>query len=461
MDSAKHAPWSAVERAPAPRRPVRLLLGVGLLLALATCPHSARADDAPPPPPLPSPLEALFLPLKERLQATTLPPFIKDTDLKVNFRSYYFNRINPNDTQNEAWAFGGWIGYRSGWLLDTFAMGATMYGSAALYAPEDKDGTLLLKPGQEGYYVPGEAWGALRYQDYALLKGYRQKVDQTYINPQDNRMTPNTFQGVTLGGKVDWVQYLGGFLWEIKPRNADEFISMSQKAGAREDRDDGVGLFGVRLTPVEGLRIDVSNQYGVNTFNTFYAEADYLRPLTDDWKLRVGVQFTDQRAVGDALLPAARGQFYWTTQAGGARVQAIYRDLTLTGAFSITGAGNTVQTPWGSYPGYLSMIDQDFDRAGEKAILVGAAYDLRGLIQGLSGNVNFVWGWDAITPSTGRKAPNQAEYDFTVDYRPAFERPFFLKGLWFRARAAILDQQDAKTLGYQFRLIANWERDLI
>jgi hypothetical protein len=340
-------------------------------------------------------------------------------------------------------------------------MGATLYGSAALYAPEDKDGTLLLKSGQEGYYVPGEAWGALRYQDYALLKGYRQKVDQTYINPQDNRMTPNTFQGVTLGGKVAWVQYLGGFLWEIKPRNADEFISMSQKAGVRGESDDGVGLFGVRLTPLDGLRIDVSNQYGVNTFNTFYAEADYLRPLTGDWKLRVGVQFTDQRAVGDALLPAAGGQFHWATQAGGARVQAIYRDLTLTGAFSITGAGNTIQTPWGSFPGYLSMIDQDFDRAGEKAVLVGAAYDFKALVQGLSGNFNLVWGWDAINPSTGRKAPNQAEYDVTVDYRPAFERPFFLKGLWFRARAAILDQQDGKTLGYQFRLIANWERDLI
>jgi hypothetical protein len=35
-----------------------------------------------------------------------------------------------------------------------------------------------------------------------------------------------------------------------------------------------------------------------------------------------------------------------------------------------------------------------------------------------------------------------------------------LRGIWFRARAAILDQQDAKTLGYQFRIIINWERDL-
>jgi hypothetical protein len=440
------------------RSRVPLVLGLTLLVISAAGREPASAEDAPPPPPQPTPLEALFIPLKELI--APLPPFLGDTDVKVTFRTYYFNRVKPDDTKNEAWAFGGWITYQSGWLLDTFAMGATLYGSAPLYAPADKDGTLLLKPGQQGYYVPGQAWGALRYQDYALLKGYRQLVTQTYINPQDNRMTPNTFQGVTLGGTASWVQYLGGFVWEIKPRNADEFISMSRQAGAPEDSDDGVGLFGVRLTPLEGLRIDLSNQYGVNTFNTAYVEADYLRPLTQDWKLRLGVQFTDQRAVGDALLPEASGTSHWATQAGGARIQAIYRDLVLTGAFSFTGSGNNIQTPWGSFPGYLSSIELDFNRAREKAVLVGAAYDFKGLVTGLYAHSHLVWGWDAINPSTGTRAPNRAEYDLTVDYRPPFPVPV-IQGIWFRARAAIVDEQDAKRLGYQFRLIVNWERDLI
>ena len=322
------------------------------------------------------------------------------------------------------------------------------------------DGTLLLKPGQNGYYVPGEAWGASPYRDYALLKGYRRLVDQTYINPQDNRMTPNTFEGLTLGGTVGWVQYLGGFLWNIKTRNSDEFVAMSSAAGVK-GQHDGVGLAGVRLTPVKDLRIDVSNQYGVNMFNTIYAEADYLHPLSEDWKLRLGAQFTDQRAVGDGPLAKADGK-YWVTQAGGARVQLSYRDLTLTAAFSITGAGNTIQNPWGSFPGYLSMIDQNFDRAQEKAWLIGAAYDFSKLLTpGLSANVNLAWGVDAISPSTRKAAPNQAEYNLTADYRLPKGAPAFLQGLWFRARGAILDQQDAKTLGYQFRLILNWERDVI
>ena len=416
----------------------------------------AFAEDAPRPPLAPV-FERLFPQLKDKV--ASLPPFLRDTDLSLHLRTYYFNRTTPDGTENEASALGGWLSYRSGWLLDTFGIGATLYGSAPLYAPEDRDGTLLLKPGQEGYYVPGEAWGAFRYHDYALLKGYRQLLDQSYINAHDGRMTPNTFEAVTLGGKVGWVEYLTGFLWNIKPRNSDTFVSMISAAGAKKNHD-GVGLAGVGLTPVKDLKINVSNQYGVNSFNTVYADVDYLHPLNEDWKLRLGAQITDQRAVGDALVANAADR-YWATQVGGARVQVIYRELTLTGAFSITGSGNTIQAPWGSYPGYVSLIDQDFDRASEKAWLIGAAYDFSKLLTpGLSANLNLAWGRDAINPATRADAPNQAEYDLTVDYRPPWLKPTPLRGLWFRARGAILDQEDAKKLGYQFRLTVNWEMDL-
>src|SRR5215472_5103259 len=380
-------------RGPNERRRCRGL-GLALLLGTVAWAGSVCAEDAPPPPPAP-PLERLFAPVRDALADTT--PFLRDTDLKIHFRSYYFNRETPSGSQNEAWTFGGWLSYRSGWLLDTFGIGATFYGSAPLYAPEDKDGTTLLKTGQEGYYVIGEAYGALRYQDYALFKGYRQLVDQSYINPQDNRMTPNTFEGVTLSGKVDFVQYLTGYLWKIKPRNADKFVSMSEQAGATGS-DDGVILGGVRLTPLAGLRLDLTEQYGVNTFNTVYVEGEYLLPLDQDWKLRFGAQFTDQRAVGDELVANAAAKD-WNTQAGGARIQAIWRDLTLTAGFSITASGNTIQTPWGSFPGYLSLIQQDFDQANEKAWLVGLAHDFsKTVTPGLSVNFNFAWGTGAINP---------------------------------------------------------------
>jgi hypothetical protein len=326
-----------------------------LLIVCGTWAGLVSAEDAPPPPSGP-PLERLFGPVREQLEASSLPPFLRDMDLRVHFRTYYFNRMKPDDSKNEALATGGWLSLQSGWLFDTFAMGATLYGSAPLYAPDDRDGTLLLKPGQEGYYVPGEAWGAVRYKDYALLKGYRQLVDQGYINPQDSRMTPNTFEAVTVGGKVGWLQYLAGYLWNIKTRNSDDFVAMSSAAGVK-GQHDGVGLVGVRLTPREDLKIDVSNQYGIDMFNTLYAEATYLHRLTEDWQLRVGLQITDQRAVGHKDVPGTVEKF-WTTQTGGVRVQAIFRELTLTGAFSVTGGEQPSRVH-----GELSRLPLD-DRSG-------------------------------------------------------------------------------------------------
>ncbi len=454
-------PRLLLSRRTAQMRLPRACLALALVFALLTSVRPAAAEDAPPPPPAPPlpPIVRLFVPLRDAMK--DLPPFLRDTDLKLHFRSYYFDRKNPEGgANNEAWTFGGWASYKSGWLFDVFGVGATFFGSAPLYAPDDKDGTLLLKPGQKGYSVFGEAYAALRYHDYVLVKGYRQIVNQAYINAIDNRMTPNTFEGITAVGKVDVVQYFAGYLSKIKPRNQDKFVFMSQQAGA-VGSDDGVILGSVRVTPLAGLLIDVAEQYGINTFNTVYLEGAYLVPLDANWKLRLGAQFTDQRAVGDMLVANA-AKTNWSTQQEGVRVQALLRDqlLTLTSAFSITGSGNSIQFPWGYTPNYVLMMDRDFNRANEKAVLFGAACDFSTLVaQGLSGNFNVAAGWDAINPRTGASAPDQREYDVTFDFRPPWRRPAFIQGWWLRVRGGILDQEGDR-LGWQVRLLLNWERDL-
>jgi len=434
-------------------RRCRSLLRLALLLGAVAWAGSAAAEDPPVPP-----LVRLFAPLKEAMKP--LPPFLRDTDLQVHFRSYYLTRENPDGTENEAWAFGGWLGYRSGWLLDTFGIGATLYGSAPLYAPDDKDGTLLLQAGQEGYYVLGEAYAALRYGRLALLKGYRQEVTQGYINLEDNRMTPNTFEGITLGGRVGPVVYLGGYLWKMKSRNADTFRYMSEEAGVAGS-EDGVALFGVRFAPLPGLQIDLSEQYGVNTFNTVFADVDYVQALGKELTLILRGQYSDQRAVGDARLTSSAFKG-WETYNVSAKAGLAYRDLTVTVGGSLTGPGHTVQAPWGKFPGYLSLIQEEFQRANEKAVLVGAAYDFSRLITpGFSAFVNVAWGWDAIDPKTRKAAPDQTEYDFTVDYRPGWLKPAVFQGMWLRVQGIILDQQGADQLGWQVRVILSWERDLL
>jgi outer membrane porin, OprD family len=397
-------------------------------------------------------LETAFPRLREGM--STLPPFIRDTDLNVRFRTFYFNRQSDDDTASEAWAAGGWIQYASGWLFDTFAMGATYYTSQPLYTPDTRLGTLLLTPDHDAIGVFGEAWGALRYKEYALLKGYRQRIDDGYVNSQDNRMVPNTFQAVTLSGKFDWLRYNLGYVWDIKPRDSNDFISMSRQAGAARGSDEGLILTSLSATPIKDLLLYGGNFYGQETFNTVFGKGEYSHAFTPDLKLQVGVQFTDQRSVGDELLND------FTTWNVGAGARVLWRGLSVGVATHFTSDEAAIRSPWGSWPGYLSLQVTDFNRANEKAFGVGVKYDFGGTllpfqVPGLSVHLLYGQGNDRIDPTTDRHQPNTHEGNLDIVYNvPA------AKGLSLRFRNAYVGRGNSAVLK-EFRLIINYELDLL
>ena len=106
---------------------------------------------------------------------------------------------------------------------------------------------------------------------------------------------------------------------------------------------------------------------------------------------------------------------------------------------------------WGGYPGYLSLIHKDFNRAGEDAWLIGLSYDFSRLgLPGLSAFTNFASG---NTPDSGSRASyDQKEFDLTVDYRFSDA----LEGLWIRARTAHVDQDGDGEDSQDYRLIVNY-----
>jgi hypothetical protein len=389
--------------------------------------------------------QTLFPPLKEALG--TQPPFLRDTELRLHFRTYYLLRNRLDDSENEAWAAGGWLRYRSGWLLDVFRIGATLYTSQPLYAPADRDGTGLLAPGQEGYTVLGEAYATLRYGAHRVT-GYRQAFDTPYVNRDDSRMTPNTFEGVTLFGKARWLEYGLGYLTAMKPRNADTFMPMGEAAGV-PGGDQGLAFASLRIEPRKGFSIGAINYFVKDVINIAYAETDYVWRVGPEVTLTLGAQFTDQRSVGDDLLTGAA----FDTQVGGARIALGYAGAILTLAFSTTSTGADVQSPFGGYPGYLSLMEQDFNRAGEDAWGVGLAYDFGRLgLPGLSAFVNVAQGTGARDPTTGQPRSNAREFDLTVDYRVTTKG--WLDGLWLRLRGAVL--KEGGNTQTEIRLILNY-----
>jgi hypothetical protein len=400
---------------------------------------------APPPPGLLRPAFGLCYP------NPCVSPFFTDTDIRLHLRTFYFDRHNPNQSINEAWAGGGWLQYTSGWLNDVFQIGATGYTSQPLYAPDSRDGTSLLAPGQDAITVLGQAYARLRYCDRAILTAYRQSVNDGYVGPQDNRMIPNTFEGVTLRGTLGSIDYDIGYLWDMKPRNSEKFISMSQQAGVAGS-DDGLEFGSLKWTPNSCWEVFAGDYYTPDVFNTAYAYAKHTRRLGGYAEGNFGVQYTDQRSVGNESL----GSFNTWNAGIGARV--IWDSgLTLGAAFHTTADEAGIRSPYGSWPGYLSLIETDFDRAGEQAFGVGLKYDFgkRLCAPGLLGVLAYARGVNRRDPATGSHLSDTDEFDLDVTY----DIPS-VKGLQVRFRNAYVKAGGPDT-GYQFRLILNWEIDLL
>jgi hypothetical protein len=384
-----------------------------------------------------------------RKRVAKAPSFWRDSRLYLRPRSYYFERQREGAPDSLAAAYGGWLGFRSGTWRDRVSIDAALYTTQRAYGPDDKDGTGLLAEGQEGFWVLGEASADVTLTDRLSARLYRQTFNLPYLNRNDGRMVPNTFEAYTLRKRpADGWALLAAHVRQMKTRTSDDFVSMSEAAGfADEDKPLTVGA--VSFEPGPGLSAGATWQYSWDFMQTWYAEVDWLINTGGALDIRLGAQYTGQESVGDEI----GGDF--DTHVYGGKIAAGIRGTILTLAYTSTGDFH-VRNPYGGYPGYLSLMVSGFNRAEEDGFLVGLSCDFGQFgLRGLSGFVNYAEG---DTPDDGpRASPDQRELDLTIDYRlPAS----LLKGLWLRGRAAFLDRDDDVPGGgdiTDYRVILNYE----
>jgi outer membrane porin, OprD family len=377
----------------------------------------------------------------------------RDSEVTLHLRSYYFDRLNPGDVTNAAWAIGGWAGYRTGWIGDVLRFGVVGYTSQKLWGPVDKDGSGLLAPGQEPYSVIGEAYASLKLWDQVLTGG-RFQVNQPEINPTDNRMTPITYSGGNLAGTLAGLSYYAAYLNATKPKDSEDFIDFVAAAKINSPASEPLYLFGLAGAPQKDLFWQFSSYYVPNVLNSNYADVAWLMPLDEQYRLRMGAQAMYQSSVGEHLLDGSS----FSTWSGGLKADLLRGGATATLAYQQTGSGSAYQTPYSGWAGYTYMIVKSFNQAGMKAWLLSGTYDFAEQnLPGLALNAAAVYGWDAINASTGAAQPNWTEYDLTLDYRfsakqwPEWARPF-----WIRARAAYVDMRSDGDI-QDYRVIVNYE----
>jgi hypothetical protein len=410
--------------------------------------------------------------LEKRRQA------LKDTKFEFNFRTFYLDRDKFDDAESQAWAIGGWLGVKSGYFLDHIAFGATVYTSNPIYAPDDRDGTLLLAPGQNGYTVLGEFYAELRIvKDVGITVGAK-GYDTPFINRNDTRMTPNTFEAVVLQGRTELgtsssddnvtadgvglskdgkevappaptpaqdvaaIKYRLGYFYKIKERNGTHFVSMAEDAGADVER--GVWAAGA-LYEKGKFSIGAIDYYSQDIINIAYGESKLELPLADDWKVKFAGQYVDQASVGENLLQ----DHSFSGHQFGLKVELPIGKALFTTAFTHAWGNANLQNPWSGYPGYTSVQVQDFNRAGESAFLLRAGYDFP-WVDGLSAYALAVFGTDPDSASQYR----QNEFDFNLQWGP---KEGVLKGLSLRLRYAVVQQfgGDVDNLT-DFRAICNY-----
>jgi hypothetical protein len=375
---------------------------------------------------------------------------IKDTKADIQFRSMYFDRDKFDSSESTAWGLGGYVGFKTGYFRDRIAFGATGYTSQSLYAPEGKGGTGVLTSDQHGYAVVGEAYAQFLVTEGINFDVGRKIINSPYINKNDTRMTPNTFQTAILQGVIgnanefgEW-RFGAGYVDKIKEKTSERFIPMSEVAGAQDGIDRGVYVLGANYKR-GGLSIGAVDYYSDDIINIFYTEAKYTWPLKDKVDLLLAMQYSDQGSTGDELLT---GSDFSANQFGVKAELAIHRAVFST-SWTTNGDDTDLRSPWGGIPSYNSVQVQDFNRAGEDAFMLRASYKFKA-VEGLSAYALWVNGSQPTNPSQSA----QDEYDFNLQWAASSGS---LKGFSVRARYAIVTQDMGGPDLQDFRLIFTYD----
>ena len=441
--------------------PTRSIVAVAVLLGALSASAAERELDSDPAPSSAREIETsiqrafprftrrqpVFPRIRQQLEK--LSPFFADTQIEARFRSYYLRKDRTTDSVNEAWAMGGSVHYHSGWLADAFAAELEGFSSQPIIADHDRGGTLLLAPIQDGYSALGIANGKLRHRGL-VLTGYRQYLDLPYLNRQDSRMTPNTFESLTLAKPEGKLRFGAGYTWNIKRRNSDEFVSMTEVLGL--DKKRGLATGGVVWDPDEDFHIGAVAGVLPDVYAGIYAELGFVRDFANQIEARIDSQFTYRHTFGDELLDDDPAEV-WNL---GIRSSASLGGALVRLGFSVTSPDGTVNSRFGSNPSYVDLMQRAFNLPDEKAILASVSYDFAGVgVDGLQVIANFVAGFEGKTES-GRR--DSQEIDLTLDYRI---KRGLLESFWLRVRGSFLTDNATDRDGTDFRVIVRYDFPVI
>lgn len=376
------------------------------------------------------------------------PPWIRDANFDLNLRAYDFERHSSISTSNEAFALGGEAMVETGHIADFVRIGAGYHFSKGVDAPTPLAApTGLVSTDGGDISVLSSAFVKLGHDDRMAGWLGRHPFNLPYVNRNDSRMIPVTHEAYVLGRIGTARDWAIGHFSKIKPWGSEEFVPMSEAAGAL-GTDKGVSALGTDISIGEDTNVFVLVLQGWDTFSTYYAEGNWWMRGFGERELKFGAQYTRQASVGEQLV----GDF--DTSLLGLKVTAGFGSLHTRLSYTQSGRDAGLRSPWGGSPNYNEMMLESFSRAGERAWRL--AMTLTGTPWGRpewSGDVSIGHGYDARRDGALEGLSSVNEVDLTIDYRPQ-SAP--LNGLWLRVRYAQSEFADDVTRR-NLRVIVNYK----
>jgi outer membrane porin, OprD family len=417
------------------------------LLFLAGFVTSARAqdylfDDNEPPKQagnLPTPFSVRETPGRTgTLRSLSSEPFIHDTVFRLQPRFYYRSVRNSLGVQ-DTFAGGGALGITTGWWREFLQIGATGYTTQPLVAVKTNNRSGLVNTDGEGFFTLGQAWLRLKGGP-ATATLYRQTLNLPFINMNDARMIPNTFEAYQVDTRPwEIVRFNAGHITQMKARDTPDFVPMSEIAGAPQV-DRGTTFAGFILGSETDSYLGAGSDITWDLFASTYAQAGHTWRIAPEFEVRGDVQFADQRSTGAAYI----GDF--STQLYGARLATSYGGAVLTFSYTRTAEGSDLLNPYGADPAFNMLMISDFALDGEQSFGPNLSYHFSKI--GLPGITAFASYVQGVLPADNWERELNATMDCRITEGP-------LQNLWLRLRYAH-NESSWRAPIEDFRVILNY-----
>ena len=358
---------------------------------------------------------------------------------KAKVRSYYlFQDLSPNI--KEALALGGSLSWSPSIVSEHITGRVTLATSQKIYGQLDRDGTMLLKPGQEGFAVLQEYALQFKKNKFLMNIGARE-MNNPLLNTSDVRMLPATHRGIDINYLFKEDSYISfGVFDQIKWINSDRFYDLYEFAGF--DRNELVWGSANRYK-TDKMAFGFYYLFAKDYYHGLYTE--YYREFSVRNKpIKLGFQYMHENDLGDGI----GGDFNFN-------MIGTKLDFSIYGIKSFIGythvlSEDKAQEKWSIMPYYNMMIFNFFNRPKEQSVKLGVILELSEVLK-LYPNIGF-----GFTPNNGVVAsPNQQEYNLTFDYT-------FLKDFNLKVRGAFVHQNSIRNLDFyakdivDFRIILNY-----